>query len=207
MVIDQHILEGKLPIRVGYGIGGLFIAVSEQCHRQAVRTLAILIVMILPDDFYRHSRTLGKVSVIQQQTACRIGRYRILIPVCHILIDDRITDLLAVPVIDRQIVERPGIAAVSVQGDRYILRDAVLYQIQSHNAGSFPVRILFIPPADGHRHTDRLRVVAVVDLKAVRCFYVGCCIIGNGFFHNTVLRALIREQIILKVIAPSVAGA
>ena len=159
----QHAVEGIRPVTLGIGrnLGHLALnrhTISQQLHSNLARTLAILVVAVVPGLGAAHADHLRRVSVGDVVTAIG-GRVAF-----HRIFSDGVLDLLTRCVLG-QILEAVAPVGRSIH-DHRILLGAISIQPHGNAAGTDSILVLGIDPGLGAGDVDGLRSMGVLNGEA-----------------------------------------
>ena len=189
-VVLGHILELPGPaVRGGDGLAGDFRGVRHEDHNDALRALAVVVVIVLPGLLAGQIDRLNLV-VIDDIVAAHDGG----VALGHSLLADGVGDRLAILVGLGQVGET--VAPAAGGSDDMLLDDlAVRQQFDSHRGGTHAIAVMIVVPGLLAGNLDGLDAPGVGQIIAV----AGTDIAGHGILVHGVhdlLAVLILGQIL-----------
>ena len=173
-----HVVEGPGPaIRSGDGLAGHLSAVSQQDDHDALRTQAVVIVIVVPGFLTGQIDGFDLMLVDDIIAADRGG-----VALGHVLLPDGVGDRLAVLVGLGQVGKAPG-PAMGGGGNMLLNHHAIRQQLDGHAGGTQAVAVVIVLPGLLARDLHRVDAPGVGQVPAVG----GADVTGHRLLLNGVL--------------------
>ena len=166
-LVHRQVVEAPLPAVVG-GHGGRidFHIISQQTHGDALGTLAVLVVVVLPGLGALHLGGVDVVGVGHDIAGSSVASHSHFVASRHGRFFHGILDLSTLAELVK-VLEGVGPVVVGVQFNRLVGSLAISQQVDGHARGTLVVLVVGVVPDLGHLHFGLFDLVGVLDVVAV----------------------------------------